>query len=116
MRRFNRILWPGLLALFLSSVVNAQGHGTYAGYPAPVVSGSATVWGNSMGDSGYSGTININNGYGYAAVPVLITANPYAPVYYPAPAYVYPQPYYRGHSRGHRHGHKHGSGHDRGHH
>lgn len=118
MKKFNRILWPGLLALFLSGTAGAQVYVANPGYPASATSGSATVWGNSMGSYGVSGTINVSNGYGYGyagvpvAMPVAVPVAAYtvAPAYYGVPVYAHPRPYYRGRGHGHRHKHHRGYG------
>jgi hypothetical protein len=109
MSKFSKIAGLGLMALMLSGTALANGHGVYGGYPDSYWSGGVTVYGDSSGYSGYSGTINLNGGY----APVPVYAPVYAPVYVPVAV---PRHGPRGHHRPkHRHSRHHGNRRCRGH-
>lgn len=109
MSKFSKIAGLGLMALMLSGTVLANGNGVYVGYPDNYWSGGVTVYGDSSGYSGYSGTVNLNGGY----APVPVYAPVYVPVYVPVAG---PRHGPRGHHRPkHRHSRHHGHRRCRGH-
>lgn len=115
MIKFSKIAVLGLMALLLSGNALANGPGVYGGYPGSSWSGGVTVYGDSRGYTGYSGTINVGGGYATAPVYMPAYAPAYVPVYVPAyvpvaaPRYG-PRGHYRKHHRNHGHGRCRGHG------
>lgn len=107
MRRIYMFAGSVMLALALSSTALAHDSRGY-NYPGGNWSGSATVWGNSMGQSGYAGTLGYGVGYGYAPGFVPWAAGPRGPQCHHGPP---GRGHYRGWDRGHRKGWKHGRKH-----
>lgn len=116
MRRIHKIAWSGMLALMVSGAAFAHGPGGYYDYPNSGLTGGVTVWGNSVGQSGYAGTLSYGVGYGYAPGYVPWMGHRHGPQCGHAPGYGYPQGYQYGHEQGYGHGNKHGHKHDRKHH
>ena len=112
----NRNVLIGFLALALSGSALAHSPGQQGGYTSGNWSGSATVWANSRGYSGWSGNLSFGTVYPYAPG--------YVPWGYPYPVghrhgpschHAPPQAYGYGHRKGYKHGrgHGHGAGHGR---
>ena len=116
MRRIHKIAWSGMLALMVSGAAFAHDPGGYYGYPTSGLTGGVTVWGNSMGQSGYAGMLSYGVGYGYAPGYVPWMGHRHGPQCGHGPGYGYPQGYHYGHERGYGHGNKHGRKHGRKHH
>jgi len=111
------ILLAGLTTLFLATSAVAHNPGPVLAYGGPVLSGGVTIWGNSHGQTGYAGNINLGFGQVYAPAPYYghvhgpSCGHPapygYAPAYRPV--------YGQGYSHGYGHGKHHGRGHGKGH-
>ena len=114
MRKIYRIMSVGLLACALSATAFAH---DYSGYQGSGWTGSATVWGNSMGHSGYSGTVGYGGGYGYAPAYIPWAGGPHGPqCHHGPPGHAYGRGYDRGYHKGYRKGRKHGRKHRGRHH
>ena len=115
-KSYRRIIGIGMLALVLSGPALAHDPGQYSGYRNDTWGGSATVWGDSTGYTGYSGTLSYGAGYGYAPG--------YAPGYVPGSGHRHVAAcrhqaghgYAQGYRNGYKHGRKNGHHRGRGHH
>lgn len=107
MKTFCKILLPGMLALVVSGTALAHEPRHQDGYRNDGWYGSATLWSDSSGHSGYAGTLSYGAGYGYAPGYIPWTGHTHGPVFHHRPAYGYAHGYKRGHGKGHKHGRKH---------
>lgn len=102
MKLSSRYVWPGVLALMLSGTTFAHSPGSDPGYGYNGPSGSATIWGDSAGRTGWTGSLSYGIGYGYA--PGYVSwGHVHGPRCHHGPT--------RGHARGYRHGYRHASRH-----
>ena len=102
MKFSSRYVWPGVLALMLSGTTLAHGPGPYPGYGYDGLSGSATIWGDSTGRSGWAGSLSYGIGYGYAPGYV-----PWGHVHGPRWHHRPSRGYVKGYRDGYRHSNRH---------
>jgi len=108
MRKLNKIVWPGMLALVFSGAVLAHDSGGYAGYQNSGWSGSVTLWGSSVGQPAYAGNLSYAAGYGYAPGYVPWLEHRHGPQCRHGQGYYgYSRAYEKGYRKGLKHGHKH---------
>ena len=94
----------GLFSLLVSTTVMAHNPGYGGAYTGVPLTGGITVWGDSYGNTGYSGNVRLGfaggyANYGYAPVPY------YGHVHGSSRGHMPPYGYARGYNRGYRHGH-----------
>lgn len=115
-----KALLAGMLAIVFSGPALAHGGGPQGGsyyngaYPAGI-SGGVSVWGNSQGQTGWTGSLSIGAGVVYApvyAVPVGVVHVPGG--HYP-PGHGYKKAYRKGYKHGQRDARLHRQGHGRHH-
>ena len=116
MRRIYKIALSGMLAFVVSGAVFAHGPGGNYGYPNSALTGGVTLWANSMGQSGYAGTLSYGTGYGYAPGYIPWMGHRHGPQCGHGPGNGYPRGYQYGYQDGYMHGNKHGRKHGRKHH
>jgi hypothetical protein len=119
-----KTLLAGVMALVFCGPALAHGPanpGSYVtiGYGNAGLAGNVTVWGNSAGQTAWSGSLTVGTGpYSYYA-PAYVTVAPppvYRPVYY-GPRYYgpraagYPRAYRNGYKKGYGRGGRHAKGH-----
>lgn len=116
MNTMNKVVWSGILAFALCGSAFAHGPGVYGSYPDPAWAGGVTIWGDSSGYTGYSGTLSVGSGYGYVPVYAPVVSHRHGPQCYHGPrGYGHrPQYYDRGYGHGRPRGHHHGRKHKRG--
>ena len=102
MKFSSRYVWAGALALMLSGTVLAHDPGAHYGRGYDGLSGSATIWGDSLGRSGWAGSLSYGVGYGYAPGYV-----PWGHVHGPRCHHGPPRGYARGYRDGYRHAKRH---------
>jgi len=105
----------GMLAMVLSGSVLAHGSGSYDAYGYEPWSGSATVWGNSQGHSGYSGTLSYGYGHAYSPGYIPWAGHQHGPRCQHGPGYSYDRAHRQGYKHGRKHGKKHQNKHGRHH-
>jgi len=96
-----------MLALALSTSALAHDAGGYSTYPEGRWAGNVVVWGNSIGQADYAGTLSYGVGYGYSPGYVPWLDHRHGPQCHHGPVHGYPQAYRHGKHKGRKHGRKH---------
>ncbi len=92
------ILMLGLSSLFVATAAVAHKPGHVVVYGGPLLSGGVTLWGNSHGQSGYAGNINLGFANTHARMPV------YGHVHGPSCGHAMGHSYALGFKNGYRNG------------
>jgi hypothetical protein len=111
MKNRNLFLVPGLLALALCGPALAHDPDHRAAYTGDAWSGSATIWGNSRGYAGWSGSLNLGAVYSYPQGYILVTPPLPGHRHVASCHHAAPPRYAHGYRRGYKHGHGHFRGH-----
>jgi hypothetical protein len=116
MKTAYKALLAGILAIVFAGPALAHGTGQtvgvyYNGYYGNGLSGNVSVWGNSYGQSGWSGSLNYGSSIAYAPVYVVPPPHAHGPACYHQPRRGYGKAYRKGYKHGRRDARHHGKGH-----